>query len=137
MSDTIEREITIAAPVERVWELITRPEHVGRWFGDAGAEIDLRPGGALSLTWEEFGTVTGTVERVEPTTVFAYRWKLADVGETRVQFTLSDTGDGTRLHVIESGFESLARDQKHHLDDHTEGWGIELGHLDEYTRARV
>jgi uncharacterized protein YndB with AHSA1/START domain len=40
--DRIEREIAIAAPIERVWELVTEPEHVGRWFGDAGAEIDLR-----------------------------------------------------------------------------------------------
>ena len=31
MSDTIEREITIAAPIERVWDLITQPEHVGTW----------------------------------------------------------------------------------------------------------
>ena len=39
-TDTIEREIVIAAPVERVWEIVTEPEHMGRWFGDAGAERD-------------------------------------------------------------------------------------------------
>ena len=43
--DSIEREVTIEAPVERVWSVITEAEHVGRWFGDAGAEVDLRPGG--------------------------------------------------------------------------------------------
>ena len=37
--DKIERETFIAAPVERVWALITEAEHLGRWFGDAGAEI--------------------------------------------------------------------------------------------------
>ena len=46
--DQIERETVIAAPVERVWALLTEAEHLGRWFGDAGAEIDLRPGGAWS-----------------------------------------------------------------------------------------
>ena len=51
--DRIERETVINAPVERVWELITEAEHLGRWFGDAGAEIDLRPGGALVLRWSE------------------------------------------------------------------------------------
>ena len=45
--DTIEREITIAAPVERVWTILTQAEHIGSWFADAGAEIDLRPGGAM------------------------------------------------------------------------------------------
>ena len=45
--EQIERETVIAAPVERVWALLTEAEHLGRWFGDSGAEIDLRPGGVL------------------------------------------------------------------------------------------
>ena len=53
--DQIERETTIEAPVERVWALLTEPEHVGRWFGDAGAEIDLRPGGEMVMRWAEHG----------------------------------------------------------------------------------
>jgi uncharacterized protein YndB with AHSA1/START domain len=54
--DRIERKALINAPQERVWELLTEAEHLGRWFGDAGAEIDLRPGGAMTLSWEEHGT---------------------------------------------------------------------------------
>ena len=46
--DRIERETLINAPSERVWALITEAQHLGRWFGDAGAEIDLRPGGAMT-----------------------------------------------------------------------------------------
>ena len=39
--DRIEREITIAAPIERVWAVITEPEHVGKWFGQGPpARID-------------------------------------------------------------------------------------------------
>ena len=48
-TDRIETDVLIAAPLQRVWDLITSAEHLGRWFGNAGAEIDLRPGGALSL----------------------------------------------------------------------------------------
>ena len=73
-TDRIERDILIAAPLQRVWELITSAEHVGRWFGNAGAEIDLRPGGALALRWSEFGTFHGRVEAVEPPHRVAYRW---------------------------------------------------------------
>ena len=143
MSDTlgsIERDITIAAPIERVWELITQAEHVGRWFGDAGAEIDLRPGGALALRWEEYGTVHGNVERVDPMTHFSWRWQLRDAGSTLVEFTLAATDDGTRLHVSESGFESLdaaPETRKAFYDDHVTGWGVELGHLDEHSRVTV
>ena len=49
--DRIEQEIVIAAPIERVWAVLTEPAHVGRWFGQGGpAEIDLRPGGSWCWT---------------------------------------------------------------------------------------
>ena len=73
-SDRIEQDVLIAAPIERVWDLVTDAEHVGRWFGDAGAEIDLRPGGALEVVWNENPTVHGRVEAVEAPRRFAYRW---------------------------------------------------------------
>jgi uncharacterized protein YndB with AHSA1/START domain len=148
-SDRIEREITIAAPVARVWELITQPEHVGRWFGDAGAQIDLRPGGQLMLKWEDFGTVYGRVERVEPMTLFSYHWApfKAPGGKdpvagnsTLIEFTLSETDEGTRLRVVESGFASLdvaAERQEELRQGNVKGWGVELGHLEELSRAKV
>ena len=52
MIDFIERETFIAAPIERVWDIITLPEHIGRWFGDAGAERD---GDVIRMRWEEHG----------------------------------------------------------------------------------
>jgi uncharacterized protein YndB with AHSA1/START domain len=149
MSDTIEREITIAAPVERVWELITEPEHVGTWFGDAGAEIDLRPGGAITLRWEEYGAIHGRIERVEPMTLLSYRWApYKDPGgsepvagnSTLIEFMLSETDEGTRLRLVESGFTSLdatSERQEELRQGNVEGWGIELGHLEEHARARV
>ena len=142
--DQIERDIVIAAPVDRVWSLITEPEHVGRWFGDAGAEIDLRPGGNMVLRWEEHGTARGRVERVEPQRVFSYRWApFNDPGgdapepgnSTLVEFTLEPEGDGTRLRVVESGFASLetsAEQQHENVEGNTRGWKAELGELADY-----
>jgi uncharacterized protein YndB with AHSA1/START domain len=146
--DQIEREVVIQAPVERVWALITEPEHLGTWFGDAGAEVDLRPGGELSMTWEEHGTVQGRVERVEPQRLFSYRWApFQDPGgaepvagnSTLVEFTLAPEGEATRLRVVESGFGSLDTSAEQRRKDHegnVEGWQIELGHLSEHA-ARV
>jgi uncharacterized protein YndB with AHSA1/START domain len=143
-TDTIEREITIAAPVDRVWSLITEAEHLGTWFADAGAEIDLRPGGAMTLNWEEHGSSTGRIEAVEPTSRFAFRWApFKDPGglepqagnSTLVEFTLAAAGDGTRLKVVESGFDSLDTAPEQRRANHagnTEGWKLELGELAEY-----
>jgi uncharacterized protein YndB with AHSA1/START domain len=126
--DRIEREVVIDAPVERVWALITEAEHFGTWFADSAAEIDLRPGGAR-------------VERVEPPRLFAYRWANAIDAEpaeghsTLVEFTLAAEDTGTRVRVVESGFASLDTsedDRRRQIDDNTNGWGIELGHLVEH-----
>jgi uncharacterized protein YndB with AHSA1/START domain len=139
-TERIERDVLIAAPVERVWELITRAEHLGRWFGDAGAEIDLRPGGAMSLRWHDHATVHGRVEAVAPPHRFVYRWVLTGDPEaeptpansTLTEFTLTAEHDGTRVTVVESGFAGLdaaAAERAALLASHTSGWVIELGHL--------
>jgi uncharacterized protein YndB with AHSA1/START domain len=142
--DQIERETVINAPVERVWKLITEAEHLGRWFGDAGAEIDLRPGGAMVLRWAEHGTSHGEVVRVEAPSRFAFRWapfkdpageEPAEGNSTLVEFTLEADGDATRLRVVETGFASLAASDEQRAknrESNTEGWRFEIGELSEY-----
>ena len=142
-TDRIERDILISAPVERVWELISDGEHVGRWFADAGAQIDLQPGGAVALTWSSNGTVRGRVEAVEPPRRLAYRWLAAfnteeeatPANSTLIEFTLTEEGDGTRVAVVESGFDALEMEQEKRsamFADHIGGWKAELGDLGEY-----
>jgi uncharacterized protein YndB with AHSA1/START domain len=145
--DQIQRETTIEAPVERVWELLTQAEHVGRWFGDAGAEVDLRPGGEMVMRWSEH-VARARIEAVEPHSRFSYRWapftdpageQPVEGNSTLVEFTLSPDGDATRLRVVESGFAALATSEEQrakNLASNTEGWALELGELADYA-ARV
>src|SRR5918998_2655411 len=142
--DQIERETVIKVPVERVWALITEPDHVGRWFGDAGAEIDLRPGGEMVIRWTDHGANRARVVAVEPHTRFSYRWapfedpageEPVEGNSTLVEFTLAPEGDGTRLRVVESGFASLATSEEQRSRNHagnTGGWRYELDELREY-----
>ncbi len=57
-SNTRDREIFISrklnAPVELVWELWTKPEHIANWWGPAGftntiTAMDVTPGGQWNL----------------------------------------------------------------------------------------
>lgn len=139
--ERIEREVVIAAPIERVWEVVTRPEHVGSWFGDAGAEIDLRPGGVILIHWKEYGTGYGVVERVEPPHLFAWRGALLghtevrDGNSTRVEFHLSAEGGHTRLRVVESGFDTLdvpVEERLKQAEGNVEGWRIKMDELAAY-----
>ena len=133
-TDTIEREIVIAAPVERVWQIVTEPEHMGRWFGDAGAERD---GDMIKMRWADHGEAELRVVTENPPHAFAYRWDANEpgVGDTLVEFTLTAEGDGTRLRVVESGFASLrtsADEQERLREGNVGGWAHELGDLERY-----
>ena len=139
--DQIEREIHIAAPAARVWRALTEAGHLGTWFGDAGATIDLRPGGAITLTWKKVGTTRARVERVEPPRLFSFRWVRGRDEEpdpdnsTLVEFTLVDAGGGTLLRVVESGIRTL-RMSAGELAEYTHlngrGWTSELAELGAY-----
>lgn len=142
--ERIEREIVIAAPVERVWAVVTQPEHVGSWFGDAGAEVDLRPGGVILIHWKEWGTGYGVVERVEPPRVFSWRGALLGHTEVRannstvVEFTLTPEGEGTRLRVVESGFRTLdlpADEALKQAEGNVDGWRIKTEELRAYVEG--
>ena len=121
----------------RVWEIVTTPEHMGRWFGDAGAE---QAGDVITMRWEEHGTAELRVVRSEAPRVFAYRWdaNVPDIGDTLVEFTLTPEGDGTRLRVVESGWASLATsasERERLREGNVGGWEHELGDLERYAQS--
>jgi uncharacterized protein YndB with AHSA1/START domain len=133
----IERDILIDAPADVVWAVITRPEGITQWFSDA-AELDLRPGGSGSLTFTGHGTVPLRVEVVRPPHLFSFRWEFPEGEQPSpgnsllVEFTLTPEGDGTRLRVVETGFDD--RDwtpdtRTAYVDDHTQGWTEIVGKL--------
>jgi uncharacterized protein YndB with AHSA1/START domain len=142
--DRIERNTFINAPVERVWSVITEPQHVGVWFGQGEpAEVDLRPGGIMRLDHGKYGVFPTLIVAVEPPRHLAYRWASAYPGEaadetnsTLVEFFLEPEDDGTRLRVTESGFATLSipadREETAGYDSHDAGWREVTENLKEY-----
>ena len=57
---------------------------------------------------------------------------------TSVEFTLAAEGDGTRVTIVESGFDSLPPGERDSaLRGNTEGWNIQADNLREYAEARA
>ncbi|MER7752136.1 SRPBCC family protein [Kitasatospora sp. NPDC097643] len=140
VADSIEREIVIAAPRERVWEILTQAEFLGAWFGNGTpVELDLRPGGRIVFDHGVHGTLPARIERVERPDVFSYRWSQGPAGEepgegnsTLVEFTLAPVLGGTRLRMVESGFATLAMPTGDVRDRHRQngaGWDRKLPEL--------
>jgi uncharacterized protein YndB with AHSA1/START domain len=136
--DRIERTVELAHPPERVWAALTTAEGLGTWFGNK-ASVDLRLGGQVTLAWDSGDTATLTISRLEPPYVFGYTWHIyglpeGDPRRTSVEFTLSPTGAGTTLTVVESGFAQVSDAGQHRtaFEGNTEGWRSELGELVAY-----
>ena len=53
IKDSIKREIIVNAPLKQVWDALTNPEHLNRWY-TKNAEIDFRIGGKgyMNHGWE-------------------------------------------------------------------------------------
>jgi uncharacterized protein YndB with AHSA1/START domain len=143
VTDRLQREITIKAPVERVWAVITEAQHLGAWFGNGGepAKVDFRPGGNMLFDHGEHGMRPARIEQIDAPRYFAYRW-LHDVDQeptsdnsTLVEFTLRPDGDGTLLKVTESGFATLALDEaakQKRVEMNTGGWQAKTEELAAY-----
>ncbi len=118
MTDRIEKTVELNAPIERVWRALTDHSEFGAWFKVRLDQPFVRGGrstgnitepGYEHLKWE-----ARVLEMDEPR-LFAFAWRpdfdaaTGELGEleTRVEFRLEPSGQGTRLVVSEAGFDAL------------------------------
>ena len=95
----VEREITIPATAAEVWPALTHSDEVSVWFG-ADVELDVRPGGRGVFRWSDGTERHAVVEEVEPEHRLSFRW-LEAIPSTRVEITLDEVAEGTRVRVVE------------------------------------
>src|SRR5205807_369986 len=116
-TDRIEKEIVLRAPQSRVWRALATAEEFGAWFG-MKLEGDFAPGGRVhgQITLPGHGQVTIeiAIEQMDPESRMSYRWHPYAVESgvdysseptTLVEFQLEEVAEGTRLRVVESGFD--------------------------------
>ncbi len=142
--DRYEREEIFTAPRGRVWAALTDPEQIAAWFATPTYPVEAGGSGTLRFRFGDGTEATNRVEvvAVEPTTRFAFRWRshgddpaipLAELPNTLVEITLSDTPGGTRVRVVESGFASLPETVREAaLRENSQGWPEVLGNLATY-----
>ena len=102
MPDDVTRETEVPADPERVWRSLTDPTLLAEWLGEAG-EVQLTPGGDLSIRTLDGEERTGWIEAAEPNRRLAFWWRTDEGGDpTRVEFELEEIEGGTCVRVTES-----------------------------------
>jgi uncharacterized protein YndB with AHSA1/START domain len=142
MTDRIEKIIDIKAPVARVWRALTDHEEFGTWFR-VRLEGPFRTGetvyGQVTYPGYEHLRWQAVVQKIEPERQFSFTWHpyaidpdIDYTGEppTLVEFTLEEIATGTRLRVVESGFDKLPnhrRDEAFRMNDG--GWSEQVENI--------
>jgi uncharacterized protein YndB with AHSA1/START domain len=151
-ANRIEKKIVLKAARERVWRAISDSARFGQWFG---VEID----GPFVVGREASGRIVPTrmdpdvarlqepyrgfawralVERIEPMTLFAFRWHpfAVDPGQepmTLVTFELSEVEGGTKLTIAETGFEQIPLERRAKaMEANDGGWTHQTRLIEKY-----
>ena len=88
-------------PVEVVWDALTTPEGISRWW-QSDAEVEPRAGGRFNLCFRPFEhRMTGEITTYEPPHRFGFVWHASvDGADSNVLFELSPDPLGTHLRLI-------------------------------------
>lgn len=141
-TDAIIQEIIVEANPERVWRAVSDAAEFGEWFGmrcdrpfAPGAEI----GCEITIPEEYRGTRFPIwIERMEAPRLFSFRWHpypieggdLAAEPTTLVTFTLEEAEGGTRVTIVESGFDDIPLERRAEaFGSNAEGWRIQAQNL--------
>lgn len=142
MSDRIEKTVELKASPARVWQALTDYREFGQWFR-VTLDGPFMPGevstGHIAYPGYEHLRWHAVVKAMEPERLFSFTWHPYAIdpdqdysGETPtlVEFALEPLGSGTRLSIVESGFDKLP---KHRRDEafrmNERGWGIQCDNI--------
>jgi len=144
-TDRIEKRIILRAPRARVWRALTDAEEFGTWFGFRMAN-PFAPGarvhGKVTTPGYEHLSFEMFIDRMEPERLFSWRWHPAAIDPavdysseptTLVTIELEEVPEGTRLTVVETGFDSLpAARRASAFRMNEEGWTIQLKNVERH-----
>jgi len=147
-TDRIEKTIVLKAPQSRVWRALTDAKEFGQWFRvnlDGGFAEGATICGRSTHPGYEHLTMEMLIQRIQPEHLFSYRWHPYAVEPgvdysaeptTLVEFRLDEVAGGTRLTVVESGFDRLPRarrDEAFRMND--AGWAEQLKNIERHVTA--
>jgi uncharacterized protein YndB with AHSA1/START domain len=129
MTEAVDLERRLDAPVDDVWLALTDTEQLSGWLGRG--RLEPRVGGAVDLVTAGpgGGRVVGVVRRYDPPSLLELTWRFEAEPETLLRLELEPDGSATVLRLTHSGLPGDLR------DDYRRGWGKYLDALSDEFRG--
>lgn len=143
VADRIDREIRLDVPRARVWRALANADEFGKWFG-AGLrgktfEVGQRVEGPITYPGYECALFDVLIECMERERLLAFRWHpyavepnvdYSNEPTTLVVFELSEIEGGTRLRIVETGFDKLPEARRlEAFRMNSDGWDEQLKNI--------
>ncbi|MFI1394800.1 SRPBCC family protein [Streptomyces sp. NPDC020681] len=92
----LRMERRIAHPPQKVWDAITQPAQLARWF-PSEVSVELRPGGTMGFSFpgDSEPSMTGAVTDADEPHVFAFTW-----GDDHLRWEITADGEGSLLTLV-------------------------------------
>jgi uncharacterized protein YndB with AHSA1/START domain len=138
MTESIRREVNLAAPPVRVWRALTDSAEIAEWMypndfkPEAGHRFTLQVPSRPGFD----GVVRGEVLECVPEKTLRFTWAGGDVVGTTVHHELEAVRDGTLLRFEHAGFDLDAAWGEQALKGAEYGWTMMLGKLDDLVTTK-
>lgn len=122
-----ETRMEIDAPLQDVWDALTKADLLTRWFGNEAREA--KPGGRFFVSWFEHGAIDSPITVFEP--LKHLRFEETPPGAAvpyATDFYLEAKGGLTVMRIVASGF-SLDSKWDEEFDAMAQGWGYFIRNL--------
>jgi uncharacterized protein YndB with AHSA1/START domain len=128
---------TVNAPIQKVWDAYTQPEHIKQWnaasddWHTTASQVDLRVGGQFSSRMEakdgSFGfDFAGTYTTIIPLELIEYVF-----GERTATVEFKQTSDGVTVQV------SFVAETEHSIEQQQEGWQAILNRFAKHVASKM
>lgn len=148
LSDRIEKQLELRAPLSRVWRALTDYREFGQWFGVevAGPFVigELARGRITHPGYEHLIWAARITEMV-PEKMFSFTWHpfaiepdvdYSDELPTLVEFRLKRRAYGTLLTLSESGFDKIPFGRRFNaFRGNAEGWDAQMKNIERYVSS--
>ena len=129
-------EVTVAAPIEKVWDAYVTPEDIVQWnaasddWHTTSSTVDLRPGGKFSSRMEAKDGSFGFDFEGEYTNIVTHELIEYAFGDRTAEIRFAEANDGVKVTV------EFAAEEENSTEDQKGGWQAILNNFKRHVEAK-